>query len=264
MNKYISTVALVMFCYLATAQTIVTDRPDQTESSSTVPKGSFQIETGVLVAFTDADRLSERQLLLPSTLFRISLTEGLELRILSQFESNKNKTFVETFSGISDLEVGAKVQLFKKEDVNTETAFLSHLILPTGSKDITLDEIGTINKLSISHSLSESVGIGYNVGYNYFGDGKGDLTYSLAIGFGITDKLAVYLEPYGDLVEFDEHISNFDAGFTYLIKGNFQLDFSFGSGINHTMNYISMGCSLNIAKEKNQKKIKIWHDLSMY
>ena len=251
MNKYILTFAFVMIGYLANAQTIVTDRPDQTESSSTVPKGSFQIETGVLVGFTDTDDVSERHLLLPSTLFRIALSEGLEIRVVSQLESIKNKTFDETFSGMSDLELGAKLQLFKKENVNTEIAFLSHLILPTGSKEITIDEFGTINKLSISHALSESVGIGYNVGYNYFGDGKGDLTYSLAIGFGITDKLAVYIEPYGDLVEFDDHVSNFDAGFTYLIKDNFQLDFSFGTGLNHTMNYISIGCSLNIAKLKN-------------
>ena len=27
-------------------QTIITDRPDQTESSSTIPKGSLQIEQG--------------------------------------------------------------------------------------------------------------------------------------------------------------------------------------------------------------------------
>ena len=251
MNKYILTFAFVMIGYLANAQTIVTDRPDQTESSSTVPKGSFQIETGVLVGFTDTDDVSERHLLLPSTLFRIALSEGIEIRVVSQLESIKNKTFDETFSGMSDLELGAKLQLFKKENVNTEIAFLSHLILPTGSKEITIDEFGTINKLSISHALSESVGIGYNVGYNYFGDGKGDLTYSLAIGFGITDKLVVYIEPYGDLVEFDDHVSNFDAGFTYLIKDNFQLDFSFGTGLNHTMNYISIGCSLNIAKLKN-------------
>jgi len=30
-------------------------------------------------------------------------------------------------------------------------------------------------------------GIGYNVGYNYFGEGWGDLVYSLALGIGLTD-----------------------------------------------------------------------------
>lgn len=254
MIKYTLIVVFVLIGLSATAQTIVTDRPDQTESSSTVPKGSFQIETGVLVGFTEADDLSERNLLLPSTLFRIALTECLEIRFVSQFESNKNKTFEETFSGISDLEVGAKVQLFKKEDVNTEMAFLSHLILPTGSKAVTNDEFGTINKLSISHELSDKMGLGYNFGYDYFGRGKGNITYSIALGIGITDKLGVYVEPYGALVEIDQHEANFDAGIAYLIKDNLQLDFSFGTGINHTMNYLALGCSLNIAKEKNQKQ----------
>ena len=250
MCKYIFTFWFALMSFVLSAQTIITDRPDQTESSSTIPKGSFQIETGVLLGFTDNNGISESQLLLPSTLFRIAILEGIELRILSQFESNKNKTLNKTFSGISDLEVGAKVQLFKKEDVNTEIAFLSHLVIPSGSKAITISDIGTINKLSISHSINESIGVGYNVGYNYFGFGDGDLTYSFSIGLGITDKLGAYVEPYGDIVDFKEHVSNFDAGITYLIRDNFQLDFSFGTGINHSMNYLSFGCSLNIAKEK--------------
>jgi hypothetical protein len=253
MNKYWLAIVLICFGYVTNAQTIVTDRPDQTESSTTVPSGSFQIESGVLFGFTDIDNSSERQILLPTNLFRIGISKGIELRVLSQFESVENKILDETFSGISDLEVGAKVQLFKKEEVNTEIAFLSHLIIPSGSKDLTIDKIGTINKLSISHSISESVGIGYNVGYNYLGIGSGDLTYSFSIGFGLTHKLGAYIEPYGDLIDFEEHISNVDAGFTYLIQDNFQFDFSFGTGINHSMNYLALGCSLNIAKENKQQ-----------
>jgi hypothetical protein len=251
MYKYIFTFGFSLLSCALSAQTIITDRPDQTESSSTIPKGSFQIETGVLFGFTDSNGIAESQLLLPSTLFRIAILEEIELRILSQFESNKNKSINKTFSGISDLEIGAKVQLFKKEDVNTEIAFLSHLVIPSGSKAVTIREIGTINKLSISHSINESIGIGYNLGYNYFGFGDGDLTYSFSVGLGITEKLGAYVEPYGDIVDFKEHVSSFDAGITYLIRENFQLDFSFGTGINHSMNYLSFGCSLNIAKEKN-------------
>jgi hypothetical protein len=253
MKKKVLMVVFVVIGLSANTQTIVTDRPDQTESSTTVPSGSFQTESGVLVGFTDIDNSSERQILLPTNLFRIGISKGIELRVLSQFESIENKTLDETFSGISDLEVGAKVQLFKKEEANTEIAFLSHLIIPSGSKDLTIDKIGAINKLSISHSISKSVGIGYNVGYNYLGIGSGDLTYSFSIGIGITEKLGAYMEPYGDLVDFEEHTSNFDAGFTYLIQDNFQFDFSFGTGINHSMNYLALGCSLNIAKQNNQQ-----------
>jgi hypothetical protein len=248
MIKRVLLICLIVTSFSVPSQTIITDRPDQTESSSTVPKGSFQLETAVLVGFVEDDTNSERQLLLPTTLFRISLTEAIELRVLSQFESLKNRLTDETTSGISDIEIGAKIQLLKQEKINTEMAFLSHLIVPTGSKNISLDKFGTINKLSISHAIDEKMGIGYNIGYNYFGDGDGDLTYSLALGCGITDKLAVYFEPYGEFVEFKSHVSSADAGVTYLIKNNLQLDFSFGTGINHTMNYMAIGCSINISK----------------
>lgn len=233
------------------AQTIVTDRPDQTESSSTVPKGSLQIETGVLFGSSKSEGISVRETLAPSTLFRYGITNGIEIRLVNQFESIKNKTTSDKANGMSDLEIGTKFQIFQKEGVNTEIAFLSHLILPTGSKDITIDKLGTINKLSISHAVSENVGIGYNVGYDYFGSGKGNFTYSLALAIGLTSKFGIYLEPYGGIIEFDIHEANFDAGITYLLQDNFQLDASFGTGLNHNMNYFSVGASINISKKKS-------------
>jgi hypothetical protein len=55
-----------------TAQ-LVTDRPDQTESSSTVGKGNLQIESGIFVGFEGDNMFSTRQILLPTTLFRYGL-----------------------------------------------------------------------------------------------------------------------------------------------------------------------------------------------
>jgi hypothetical protein len=229
-------------------QTIITDRPDQTESSSTIPKGSLQIEAGFLFGTSDNDIIKERQILAPSILSRYGLTNGIELRLLNQFESIKNKNINEVYDGISDLEIGAKVQLFRKETSTTEIAFLSHLILPTASKQLTIDKLGSISKLSISHAITESIGVGYNIGYNYFGTGSGDLTYSLALGIGISNTLGIYIEPYGEVLDFENHKASFDAGLTYLLQDNLQLDVSFGTGLNHTMNYVAAGCSINIEK----------------
>lgn len=63
------------------------------------------------------------------------------------------------------------------------------------------------------------------------------------MGIGVNDKVGIYIEPYGDWVNFTELEANFDAGFTYLVNPNFQLDFSFGTGLNHNMNYLSFGFS---------------------
>lgn len=42
---------------------------------------------------------------------------------------------------------------------------------------------------------------------------------------------------------------NFEMAGTYLSNENLQFDFSFGTGLNDTMNYISIGCSWLINKE---------------
>ena len=251
-RSIISTV-LFMISFTVDSQTIVTDRPDQTESSSTVAKRSLQIETGMLFGASKNDGVTISQTLAPSTLLRYGITKGIELRFVNQFESLKNKTTSDRESGMNDLELGIKFQILRKETVNTEIAFLSHVILPIGSKELTIDKFGTINKLSISHAIGEIFGIGYNVGYNYFGVGKGDFTYSIAFAIGLTPKIGIYIEPYGDVIEFDNHESKIDAVITYLLKDNIQFDVSFGTGINHKMNYTALGMSINFAKEKNKK-----------
>ncbi len=244
-NKLI--IALLSFFILEnlTAQ-IITDRPDQTESSSTVGNGNLQIESGILIGFEGEAQTSNRQILAPTNLFRFGISKSIEIRLLSQYEIRKNDNL--NVDGISDLEIGTKIQIFKNAKSSTEIAFLSHLIVPTGSAELSNDKFGTINKLSISHELFENIAIGYNLGYDNFGQGKGDFTYSLAVGFGINDKVGIYIEPFGEIVEFEDYISNFDAGVTYLANENMQFDFSFGTGLNNKMNYVSIGFSWLIEK----------------
>ncbi|MFO7670347.1 MAG: transporter [Bacteroidales bacterium] len=230
------------------AQQIVTDRPDQTESSSTIPRKSFQVETGFL--FGDLNNESQRFFLLPTALFRYGLTRGIELRLGENLVSYKSEESSPTKFGLSDLELGAKFQILKREDINTEIAFISHAVLPTGTDGLSLEKYGTINKLALSHALNSFLDLGYNVGYNYFGYGKGMLTYSLALGAGFNEKLGAYVECYGEVLDLQDLIVNFDSGVTYLVRDNLQLDFSFGLGLNHRMNYFAVGCSWNIGSGK--------------
>jgi len=235
------------------AQTIETDRPDQTESASTVPKKSLQIEGGFLHELSEMNGIKELRVLVPTTLFRYGLTKGIELRLGTQYKSIRNRVTQETDDGFNDLELGAKVQLFKKESSTTQIAFSSHLLLPTGSKQFTNDKLGSINKLAISHALNKFIDLGYNVGYNYFGVGNGDFTYSLVLGISAFENFGVYIESYGLVIDFKTHVASFDSGITYLLKDNLQLDFSFGTGLNHDMDYLALGCSTNIDMKRKRK-----------
>lgn len=239
----LSFIILSLFTFTATAQQIVTDRPDQTESSLVVPKGAFQIESGVQANYDDNFDLNKATFLLPTNLLRIGLHHAFELRVVSQLERISNPSINADFSGISDLQIGTKIQLLRAEERNIEMAILSHLVLPTGSQGFRGDGIGTINKLAISHTLHDRLGVGYNLGYNYLQEGNGDLTYSVALGYSLNEEIGVYIEPFGELSNLQTHQMFADGGATYLLKENVQFDFSFGTGITRRSNYIAFGCS---------------------
>lgn len=249
-NKYILLTNFIAISFEITAQEIVTDRPDQTESSTTIPLKSFQFESGVLLGNYILANSSEQLLLIPTTLLRYGLTKKIELRLVEQLVNINNIQASEDNFGLSDLEFGAKIQILKNPAINTEIAFISHLVLPTGAISVTNEHVGTVNKIAISHGITDFLDLGYNVGYNYFGTEKGYFTYSAALGLGITKRIGAYFETFGEIVEFNDCISNFDSGITYLIRDNIQLDISLGLGLNQEMNYFSVGFSMNIPKRQ--------------
>lgn len=260
MKKVLISAIALMLCGQGLAQTIQTDRPDQTEASSTVPARSLQIETGFQLTSNSESTMyqgfvrkgANRQILAPTNLFRVGITKQIELRVLNQIELNSyfdpRVTKSPYQSAISDLEVGTKIQIFREEGAKSEVAFMTHVGLPTGSESVSVGELYSISKLCVSHEITDVFSIGYNVGFNSISS-INDFTYSLAFGFAISDKLGLYCEPYGSLNVNDNpsvgvgNEYNFDAGFTYLLNDNTQLDWSFGSGINHDMNYVAAGCS---------------------
>lgn len=245
MTKYIYLVVTFVLSISAFSQEIVTDRPDQTESSITVGKKNLQIESGIL--YQISDRNSIHSFFGPSTLFRYGISNGIELRLMSQYEVTNieleggNKKF----SGFNDIEIGFKVQIFKKENSNTEIAFLTHVSIPTANERLSSNVVGIINKLAISHLISNKIGLGYNIGFDYV-EHQSALTYAVVIGISLSENLSFYFEPYGSWGESDIFESNFDTGFTFLLNKNFQLDVSYGLGLNNDMQFISTGFSWKI------------------
>ena len=127
------------------------------------------------------------QSLIPTNLFRYGLNNNIELRLLTQFENQEFENV--KISGISDLELGIKIKVLKKENINNEISFLTTLIIPSASNDLSINSFGISNRMIFSHTLSDKTSLGYNLGYDYFGTGKGNLTYTLAIGTSLTEKL---------------------------------------------------------------------------
>jgi hypothetical protein len=88
---------------------IVTDRPNQTESSTTIPLKSFQIESGAMIGNYNFNNSSEKLLLIPTTLLRYDLTKNIEFRAVEQLISINNEQTSEENFGLNNLELGAKI-----------------------------------------------------------------------------------------------------------------------------------------------------------
>ena len=212
---------------------ISTDRPDQTEGTHVLRNGDFQIESGWTFN-SDGGSLNN--------LLRIGTFKGIELRFSTNLISG-HEDMTGLFPSLDNLEFGAKFKILDKKETLTKISFLSHLSLSTEYSD---NSGGLLNRILVSHELSESFELAYNLGYSkYFEQDNGLLVYSLVIAksFG---NLGAFVEIFGD------SYSNWDLGITYLIKDNLQADISYGQGINNELSYLSIGAAWNFNLKSNK------------
>jgi len=239
MNKNYFILPIALFSQILFSQDLITDRPDQTESAVVVGDKKIQIESGIL---NQENSDGEKNLSIPTNLFRYGISEKIELRLNLEHSDQKNY-------GIESIEIGSKINLNKNQNSLTKIALLSHLLLPKKEENL-----GIMNLISISHDQIKNLSIGYNLGYTHFMNQSGSLKYSIALGRGLSEKIGFFIETYGEIEKSEMPISNFDSGFTYLVKDNLQIDISFGLGINNQMNFQSIGVSWKSKKNKTQTK----------
>ncbi|MAD58501.1 MAG: hypothetical protein CMK44_08020 [Porticoccus sp.] len=239
MKSYISkfffsfALILVFITSISVAQIISTDRPDQTEGTHVLLKNKFQIESGYLI--TDSDNYL-------NTLLRYGVLNKIELRINSNMITGLVNNEKRTAFG--NLELGLKFNIFNGINSSTKVSFLSHLSLPNKREFSNKDPI-SLNRILISHDLTESFQIGYNLGYNIgFNNQINNFIYTLAFSKSI-QKLGIFIEVFGEEISGISK-SHWDAGVIYSLTDNLQADLSFSRGINNKSNYINIGISINI------------------
>lgn len=252
--------ALIAFSALAKAQDeipeLITDRPDQTESSAVVPHKYLQIETGFIMEHDETSSIKQSGFAYNTTLLRYGLFERFELRLglayLGEKINIKNTDTITTSSGLSPMYAGFKVKIADEEGWRPEIAFLGGLVLPfTANADFRPEYPAAIIGFAFSHTLSERVSLGYNLGARWNGETAAPrYVYSIALGAGITDKLGMFVESFGLIPEDGSPEHLLDAGFTYLILPNLQLDLSGGLGLNSNSidDFISLGLSYRLPK----------------
>jgi hypothetical protein len=215
---------------------LITDRPDQTESASLVPQGNFQIETGFVYEADQTVALRSDNLALFSTLLRYGVNRNFELRLGSAFLHRTNdpeQSEKTSISGLAPWFAGLKLKMAEQDGVIPEMAFLLTAEFPgTGKTEFSPDHIATDLRFSIEYTLTDRLGLGVNLGGQWDCDeGRPAGLYSLVLGIGLANRLGVFIESYGFLPTNRMPDHRMDAGVTWLVKNNLQLDFSGGFGL---------------------------------
>ncbi|CAL2089212.1 Transporter [Tenacibaculum sp. 190524A02b] len=224
---------------------IATDRPDQSESTSMLPKKFFQVETGGFYeSVNDVNNYTYN-----TTLLRYGLLDNFELRVaFSNTESfYQNQTLSK---GFSPLTIGGKVNIAKENKSLPEITLVGHLNLPfLASKDYKTINSAINFRFAFSHTLNEKSSLSYNLGMAWNGNTpEPSYIYTLSYGHSISSKIGWFLEVYGDLPESSMASHKWDTGFLYLFSDNLQFDISGGTGItNNTQDlYLSAGLSFRL------------------
>lgn len=228
------------------AEPLVTDRPDATESSSVVGKGTIQLETGISRA-EDASGTEGTEI--GNTLLRLGIFENWEARVgwEGYFDSRN-------LHGSGDMLLGTKVNLKEEEGWSPEAAILAHTTVPVGKEALSRDAFDPDLLFSFSHTLSPELSIGYNLGASLETSRtpagnkttRSSALYSVAAGYTITDHWGTYIEFFGsEALSAKESTRYINGGLTYLINDDLQLDAFGGFGLNDAADdwFVGLGLS---------------------
>lgn len=224
---------------------LVTDRPDRTESAAVVAPGYVQVETGVLFTRDEEGAAEVEVVEGPGTLVRIGLGGRTEIRLGWDGWVRQEMRFggggEATVDGAGDAELGAKVRLRDEAGPLPEAALLVGVSLPWGDEELTSDRYDPSILLSLAHTLSERLALGYNAGVAWSsapGEGgavetSSHLAWSAALGIGLTERLGAFAELFGEepIDAPGSSAVSADGGFTWLLRPNLQLDLFAGAGL---------------------------------
>lgn len=227
-----------------------TDRPDQAEAASLVPRKTIQLETGLYFQEDTEMGVEEKLRAYPSALIRLGVLDWLELRVQSALRDSvvESRRRFRT-SGFAPLTVGAKVKLWEEQGLRPQAAIMTMVALPVGSRQFRPDKPDPTFRLLLKNSLSEKMDLSYNLLYGWV-DGDAVKGYAVSLGFDISDRLTMYAEAFGDKQEGDNAEHSVNGGIMFMLLPNLQLDVAAGRALNNAAPdyFITTGFSLRLPR----------------
>ncbi len=248
-NMYTKCQCLLMLLFLGISapalaqEKIDADRPDQSQGPAVVPRGLVQLEAGYLYQRHDSRTKTHAY---PTSLLRIGLLEGVELRLQGAVKDSVIENGTERHvKGWGPLSIGTKVRLWDARGWRPEAAVMAMLTLPVASEVFKPDNPEPQFNLGFRNELSEKTDLTYNLGYGWTG-GDPVRAYGANITRELSDRLSLYLEAFGSKGKGEPAEHQADIGLLYLLLPNLQLDVAYGRRVNRAAPHRFVGGGLAV------------------
>jgi hypothetical protein len=217
---------------------IQTDRPDVTESATTVQKYRLQVESG-FEYHQDKQKSGDtgqdfQTINIANTLLRYGMTKKWELRLgaLYTTQTIKKSGSKNSQDGIHGLAIGAKYWLVRETGRIPNVAVIAAADLPLGNKQFAPDKLTPNVVFCAAHTLGERYSFGYNLGSSFEDQDHFLYHYSASLGLNMSEELSAFAEVFGDFSQNNIPENMVDGGFAYRLQRNLQVDFSAGKALN--------------------------------
>lgn len=252
---------------------ISTDRPDQTESPDIVPFKYIQFETGFsyeefsynidlsgLVDPPGVYKASLSTFTTPDLLVRYGLENSFELRFGASINTQRsslspmppNVQLSPNSTDFGPIMIGGKLKLGDEKELLPAASLLVEVEMPALTMKSSDSYFNPSVKLCLSNELNRVLDLSYNLGIQVDNEGSGAQTtgiYTVSLGVSLSNRVGMFTEIYG-FIPFSggDTYHYVDAGFTYLVNSNTQLDISGGYDLrDHITDYfIGAGVSLRL------------------
>lgn len=225
---------------------IETERHDFTQSTKTVGRGVFQLESGYSYFYKDEDNEIEQTHVTPEMLLRYGISEDIEFRL----RFNYGWIFIDEaddLQGSQDLIWSFKLGMTEERGRIPESALELRFTAPTGGDDFSTDRVDHGIDYIYGWELSEAWELYGSTGYGTGGlDDFGLLpenpaedwfvvwNQSVALATELSERVTVYNEFFGlfsHALEDEFSILVYNIGADYYVNDNFVLDVRFGKGL---------------------------------
>lgn len=253
----IAVLFMFVIAFNASAQTekpeLVTDRPDQTEAPSLVPKGGLQVETGFVLEKDRHQDVTLTNYTYNTTLIKYGINEHVELRFISEYLGQKSRVSetVSKSKGMAPLAIGLKVKLADEHGIWPQAALIGHIYLNSGSPELNNNYTASDFRFTFAHTLSPKLSLAYNLGAEWNGQTpEVSFIYTLTMGYAATKKLGFFIESYSFFPERSKSDNRVDAGITWKFTPVVQWDASAGIGLSENApdSFLSTGVSFRLFK----------------